>query len=94
MNLAQILAESAERDHDQIAVKLDDFALNYELTEQVTKRVTGMLKEFGVAPGDRVALMLPNVPHFAAAYYGTLRAGGVVVPLNVLNKQREVAYYL
>ena len=38
--------------------------------------------------------MLPNVPEFAIAYYGVLRAGGVVVPMNVLLKRREVAFYL
>ena len=38
--------------------------------------------------------MLPNVPQFAIAYYGVLRAGGIVVPMNVLLKRREVAFYL
>jgi long-chain acyl-CoA synthetase len=94
MNLAQILSDSAAKHPDRIAIKLDDFALSYELSEQVARRITGMVRSFGVEPGDRVALMLPNVPHFAAAYYGTLRAGGVVVPLNVLNKRREIEYYL
>ena len=46
------------------------------------------------SPGDRVGVMLPNVPQFAAAYYGVLRAGGVVVPMNMLLKEREIAYYL
>ena len=45
-------------------------------------------------PGDRIGVMLPNVPYFAVVYYGILRAGGVVVPMNVLLKEREVAYYL
>jgi long-chain acyl-CoA synthetase len=94
MNLAQILGEAAARDPEQVAVKLDDFALNYGLLEQAAKRIAGMLAARGVEPGDRVALMLPNVPHFVVAYYGILRAGAVVVPLNVLNKQREVEYYL
>jgi long-chain acyl-CoA synthetase len=94
MNLAQILSEAAARDPEQVAVKLDDFALNYGLLEQAAKRIAGMLVERGIAPGDRVALMLPNVPHFVVAYYGILRAGAVVVPMNVLNKQREVEYYL
>ena len=44
--------------------------------------------------GDRVGIMLPNVPHFPVCYYGVLRAGGVVVPMNVLLKKREVAFYL
>ena len=38
--------------------------------------------------------MLPNVPEFPIAYYGVLRAGGIVVPMNVLLKRREIAYYL
>jgi long-chain acyl-CoA synthetase len=41
-----------------------------------------------------VGVMLPNVPHFAIAYYGVLRAGGVVVPMNVLLKDRETTFYL
>ena len=45
-------------------------------------------------PGDRVGVMLPNVPEFPVAYYGVLRAGGVVVPMNVLLKRREIAFYL
>ncbi len=94
MNLAQILTESAERYPDQVAVKLDEFELSYGLLEQAAMRVAGMLRERGVAPGDRVALMLPNVPHFVVVYYGILRAGAIAVPLNVLNKRREVEYYL
>ena len=38
--------------------------------------------------------MLPNVPYFPVCYYGVLRAGGIVVPMNVLLKRREVAFYL
>ncbi len=94
MNLAEILREAVARDPEQVAVKLDDFVLNYGLLEQAAMRVAGMLQERGIEPGDRVALMLPNVPHFVVAYYGILRAGAVVVPMNVLNKRREVEYYL
>ena len=94
MNLARILTDAAQRDPEQIAVKLDDFALNYGLLEQAAMRMAGILRQHGVAAGDRVALMIPNVPHFLVAYYGVLRAGAIVVPLNVLNKRREVEYYL
>ncbi len=94
MNLAQILSDSAARGPEQPAVKLDDYALNYTLLEQAAMRVAGMLRDRGIGPGDRVALMLPNVPHFLAGYYGILRAGAIAVPLNVLNKRREVEYYL
>src|SRR5271156_1395075 len=94
MNLAQILTESADRYPEQVAVKLEDFELNYGLLEQAAMRIAGMLREGGIAPCDRVALMVPNVPHFVVAYYGILRAGAIVVPLNVLNKRREIEYYL
>src|SRR3954452_2942073 len=93
-NLARILTETAERDGQRTAVKLDDFEANYELLDQGTARVAGMLREKGLEPGDRVGIMLPNVPHFPLAYYGILRAGGVVVPMNVLLKGREVRFYL
>jgi len=56
-------------------------------------RVAGLLKEHGLARGDRVGVMLPNVPYFAVVYYGVLRAGGAVVPMNVLLKGLEVAFY-
>ena len=46
------------------------------------------------APGDRVGIMLPNVPAFPISFYGALAAGAVVVPMNPLLKSREVAYYL
>jgi long-chain acyl-CoA synthetase len=65
------------------------------LTETARRhRVAGMLLARGVRPGDRVGVMLPNVPEFAFAYYGVLRAGGVVVPMNPLLKQREVEHYV
>jgi len=94
MNLAEILTHSAERDPDHVALKLDDAELSYGMLNGATMHVAGLLKQHGVGPGDRVGIMLPNVPHFAVCYYGVLRAGAVVVPMNVLLKGREVAFYL
>jgi long-chain acyl-CoA synthetase len=94
MNLAQILIDSAENDPDHVAVKLDDAALSYRQLEGATAHITGLLAEHGFSRGDRVGIMLPNVLHFPVCYYGVLRAGGVVVPMNVLLKKREVAFYL
>src|SRR5262245_254352 len=62
--------------------------------DEASARVAGQLRTWGLVPGDRVGIMLPNVPPFAVVYYGVLRAGGVVVPMNPLLKAREVAYYL
>ena len=56
--------------------------------------MAALLAARGVGPDQPVGLMLPNIPEFAVFYYGILRAGGVVVPMNPLLKEREVAYYL
>ena len=48
----------------------------------------------GHRPGDRVALSCPNLPYFPVVYYGILKAGATVVPLNVLLTEREIAYHL
>jgi long-chain acyl-CoA synthetase len=93
-NLAKILIATARRRAAMPALKQDDVVLTYGGLDDLTSRVAGFLRARGVEPGDRVALMLPNVLHFPVAYYGVLRAGGVVVPMNVLLKRREVAYHL
>jgi long-chain acyl-CoA synthetase len=93
-NLATILTETAERLPDQTAFKLDDVELSYSMLDEGSARVAGLLKSKGLEEGDRVGLMMPNVPYFPAIYFGILRAGGVVVPMNVLLKGREVAFYL
>ncbi|UTI66400.1 long-chain fatty acid--CoA ligase [Paraconexibacter antarcticus] len=93
-SLAGFLTESAARNPDHPALRLDDVVLTYGQLNGATMHVAGMLQEKGIEPGDRVGIMLPNVPHFAIAYYGILRAGGVVVPMNVLLKGRETAFYL
>src|SRR5919106_323918 len=93
-NLATILTETARRHGDRTAFKLDDVELSYALLDEASARIAGLLQQKGIGEGDRVGLMLPNVPYFPVAYYGILRAGAVVVPMNVLLKEREVRFYL
>ncbi len=93
-NLAQNLTTSAQRYPDSPALRIDEVVITYAELDEATARVAGLLREHGIEPGDRVGIMLPNVPEFAIAYYGVLRAGGVVVPMNILLKQREVEFYL
>jgi long-chain acyl-CoA synthetase len=95
MNLAQLLTDSAQREPaNQVAIKLDDAELTYAQLDGASAHVVGLLRDHGLEAGDRVGIMLPNVPYFPVCYYGVLRAGGVVVPMNVLLKKREVAFYL
>src|SRR5690348_5661491 len=94
MNLVNILIESAQSEPEHVALKLDDMEVSYGLLDEGSARLAAFLADRGLEPGDRVGIMLPNVPYFAICYYGVLRAGGVVVPMNVLLKRREVAFYL
>ena len=87
--------EQAAADHaERAAVRMDDLVLTYAELRDAAGRVTSLLSSFGIEPGDRVAVMLPDVPAFPIVFYGALGAGAVVVPMNPLLKSREVAYYL
>ena len=93
-NFAGELAAAAADMPDKSAVKLDDIVLNYGALDAGAARLAGLLRAKGVQPGDRVGMQLPNVPYFPVIYYGALRLGAVVVPMNPLLKDREVAYHL
>ena len=93
-NLASNLANTARAHTDRAAVRVDDFVLTYRELDEASARVAGLLNERGLKPGDRVGIMMPNVAEVPVVYYGVLRAGGTVVPMNPLLKAREVAYYL
>ena len=94
MSLAEILTSSAAQHPDNVAVKLDDVEVSYGMLDNATARVATLLRSKGVEVGDRVGVMLPNVPHFPIVFFGAQRAGAVVVPMNVLLKGREVGFYL
>jgi long-chain acyl-CoA synthetase len=94
LNLASIVTESAARAPDSPAVRLGETELSFAGLDDLSARVATLLREQGLQPGDRIGVMLPNVPQFPVSYYGVLRAGCVVVPMNVLLKRREIAFYL
>ena len=94
MNLAENLRYSAATSPDAPAVKLDEYVLSYAELDDASARLAGLLAARGIAAGDRVGMMLPNVPQFPVVYYGILRLGAVAVPMNVLLKGRETTHYL
>jgi long-chain acyl-CoA synthetase len=93
-NLSSLLEAGAAAHPDRDAVVLGDFRLSYAQVDALASQVAGALAARGIGPGDKVALTCPNTPHFTIAYFGILKTGAAVVPLNVLLKAREVAYHL
>ncbi len=79
---------------ERVAVTFAGRHMTYGELNAAAARVAGGLTSLGVAPGEHVALSCPNLPWFPVAYFGILKAGAVVVPLNVLLKPREIAYHL
>ena len=93
-DLNSVFAEAAARYAERPAVRMDGLVLSYSRLRDAAYRMASLLSSAGVAPGDRVAIMLPNMPAFPVAFYGALAAGAVVVPMNPLLKSREITYYL
>ena len=94
LNLGTILQASAAANPEETALKLDDFAMSYAELDRAARGVAYGLAQRGVNKGDRVALLIPNVPEFTIAYFGILYAGAVVVPINVLAAAPEVTYFI
>jgi long-chain acyl-CoA synthetase len=93
-NLATILRESAQQHGAKPVALFDNGAMTYAELDALSDRFAAGLRHAGVEPGDAVALQLPNIPQFLIAYFGILKAGSIVVPLNPLLKAPEVAYQL
>jgi long-chain acyl-CoA synthetase len=90
VNVAQLLREHAARHAAQTVLRSGNRRVSFGELDAASGHVADLLLRDGVRAGDRVALLLPNVPEFAAAYYGVLRTGAVAVPLDPLLTRTEV----
>ena len=94
MNVAAPLHGLAVQRPAQPALRAGNREVSYGELDAAAARVAALLRDDGLLPGERVLLLLPNVPEFAAAYYGVLRAGGVAVPLDPYLTRTEIAAIL
>jgi long-chain acyl-CoA synthetase len=94
LNLASVIEHQAMLTPERVAFTYGEQHTTYAGLNNAAARVAGALVALGIRPGDHVALSCPNVPWFPIAYYGILKAGAIVVPLNVMLKPREIAYHL
>ena len=81
-NLVATLRAAAHRHPERIAIRSGTTAISFADLLAAAGRFGHRLSESGVTVGDRIALVMPNMPRYAVAYYGTLLAGAVAVPLN------------
>ena len=91
-NIASWLTDRATTDPDLPAIRQGEQTLSYAELDSAAARFAAVLSDHGVQPGDRVALIMPNVAYFPIAYYAILRLGAIVVPMNPLLKAGEISY--
>lgn len=89
-----ILEETATRWPHQVAIVFFGKKITYRKLAAAVEKFAAALVACGIKKGDRVAVMLPNCPQFIISYYGILRAGAVVVPINPVNVARELIQQL
>lgn len=94
ISVAAVLAESAKRTPNSIALVVGEDQVSYADLWDQTRAYAGALRARGIGPGDAVAVLIPNVPDFARVYYAILSLGAIVVPVHALLKAREIEYVL
>lgn len=92
MRLYQYLLDAAQEVPDRIALEFMGMHVPFGFLAAEAQQIAAGLVREGIRPGQSIGLMLPNVPPFAASYFGALMAGAVVVPFNVMLQGREVEY--
>ncbi|MDT4842180.1 Long-chain-fatty-acid--CoA ligase [compost metagenome] len=85
---------ATRRTPEAVAIHYFDAAPTYAELDQLSDAFAALLLEHGFVPGERVAIQLQNMPHFHIAMLGAWKAGGIVVPINVMNRERELALLL
>jgi long-chain acyl-CoA synthetase len=93
-NLAFMLRETAQTTPDQICCHLGEESMTYAQLDELSGRVAASLRRSGLERGDTVALQLPNLPQFLIGYFGILKAGLVMLPMNPLLKTAEISHQL
>ena len=94
LNLATMLTESAKKDPGHTAIIFENFKMTYGELNAASNKVANALVRAGIERDQKVAILIPNIPQFLMCYFGILKTGAVVVPLNVLLRGPEIAYHL
>lgn len=92
ISLCQLLEHSAQKHPGSIATVFFGAKLTYRQLDDAVNAFSAALASLGIKKGDRVALLLPNCPQVLIAYYGTLKAGAIVVPTNPLYVESELQH--
>ncbi|HOG08988.1 MAG TPA: long-chain fatty acid--CoA ligase [Smithella sp.] len=94
INLIQLLEDAVQKNAEHIALISDKQHITYEQLHRAVGEVAGFMQQRGIGKGDKVTVMLPNIPEFVFCYFGIVKNGAVVVPINPLTTPSELIYLL
>ncbi|NTW76227.1 MAG: long-chain fatty acid--CoA ligase [Syntrophaceae bacterium] len=94
MDLARLIEDAAQNYADKPALISDNQRINFKQLNCSVNAVAHLLKQAGIAKGDKVAMMLPNIPEFVYCYFATVKLGAVAVTLNTSSTAYELSYLL
>ena len=92
MNVAELMYRNARKHPDKEAIVFKNLRLNYREIDALSNRVANAIIDLGIRKGDRIAMMMRNSEKFVAVYFGILKAGAVVVPINISLVKSEVQF--
>jgi len=75
---------------ENIAIQFGNYQINYAKLNEIINKLANSLIQLGINKGDRIVILLPNLPHFVFSYYAILKVGAVVVPINTLWNEDEI----
>lgn len=94
INLIQLLRDSVQKYGNRTALISEKQHITYGQLNRAINSVAGIIKQSGIGKGDKVALMLPNIPEFVYSYFGALKNVAAIVPLNTSSTSFELTYLL
>ncbi len=92
-NLQTILTKTAQEAGKNTAIIFHNFKMNYEKLNEKAENFAASLHKLGIEKGDRVAIMLPNIPQTIIAFWGAIKAGAIVVMTNPLYMEKELTHH-
>ncbi len=94
LGLPQVLEEVVHRFKKREAIRFENRTYTYQEMDEESNKVAGGLASLGITKGDRVAMMLPNIPEFLFTFFGIQKLGAIAVPFNTMYKGREISFIL
>ncbi|KLU60612.1 putative crotonobetaine/carnitine-CoA ligase [Peptococcaceae bacterium CEB3] len=93
-NIKNVLERAVDRNPDKVYLLYGNQQITYGQMSNFINQTANMFLDLGIRKGDRVALMLPNCPEFIYLWFGLVKIGASMVPVNTFFRERETAYIL